>query len=281
MSDRQRDDADQGVAIEADGRRVLLKWHKLRRAASEPPFAIANLPAGLALGASMEIDVRLIADGNWICLHDDVLDEETDGKGPVAALDATAARRLHIGGASYPPPLLTDMTAVVAAAPASDACLQLDLKEPAATLTEAGVARFAEAIAPVADRCLLSGTEYDAVTRLAAGIPGLRVGFDPCDLAETRDLTSRAAMAAFVDEVFAIAPEANAFYLYHRFVSAALRLGINPLETLKQNGAMIDVWTLDPDTPGGRDSLADAIGAGADQITTNDPPGLARLWAGG
>ena len=134
----QRDDGDQGVAIDADGRRVLLKWHKLRRAAAEPPFAIANLPAGLALGASMEIDVRLMADGDWICLHDDVLDEETDGAGPVARLDTAAARSLHIAGANYPPPLLTDMTAVLAAAPASDACLQLDLKEPAATPDRGG-----------------------------------------------------------------------------------------------------------------------------------------------
>ena len=119
------------------------------------------------------------------------------------------------------------------------------------------------------------------MTRLAAGIPGLRVGFDPCDIAETRDLTAPAAMAAFIDEVFAIAPEANAFYLYHRFVGAALQVGINPIEILKRNGAIVDVWTLDPGMPGVEDALALAIGAGADQITTNDPPGLARLWSGG
>ena len=281
MSDRRRDEADQGIAIHDNGRRVLLKWHKLRRAATEPPFPIANLPAGLALGASMEIDVRQMADGYWICLHDELLDDETDGSGPVGRLDATSSRRLRISGGDYPPPLLTDITAAIADTPNSAACVQLDLKEPAATLTEAGIARFAEAIAPVADRCLLSGTEFEAVSRLASGITDLRIGFDPYDLAEGRDLRTRAGMEAMIEETFAIAPNADAFYLYHRFVSAALSLDFNPLLRLKENGALIDVWTLDPGMPGVRDSLALAIAAGADQITTNDPPGLARLWTDG
>jgi glycerophosphoryl diester phosphodiesterase len=272
------DPAD-GVAVEHDGRRVLLKWHKLRRAADDPPFSLANLRAGLACGASLEIDIRLLADGAWVCLHDDVLDEETDGHGRVAGLDSEAIRRLRIAGAGFAPPLLTEVTALVAAAPETGACLQLDLKEPAKTLTEAGVESFVAAIAPVAGRCLLSGVEFDPVARLGSGVPGLRLGYDPYELAEGRDLADRRTMEAFVAEVFAIAPAADAFYLYHRFVGAALALGFNPLKRLKENGAIIDIWTLDPTTPRVIAILEEVIAAGADQITTNDPPGIDRLWA--
>ncbi|MCB1496264.1 MAG: hypothetical protein KDJ86_10790 [Bauldia sp.] len=278
MSSRQHRDAAEGVALDSDGRRVLLKWHKLRRAPHEPPFTIANLPAGLALGASMEIDIRLLADGHWVCLHDDALDEETDGSGPVANADRAAIGCLRIAGGDHAPPLLADMTAALTAVPDSGALLQLDLKEPAATLTEAGVAAFADTVRPVADRCLLSGADFDAVTRLADGIEGLRVGFDPCDMAETRTFATRKEMEAFVDEVFAVAPEADSFYLDHHFLDAALAFGVNPVAALKRNGATIDVWTLDPDKPDVRRHLIQAVAAGADQITTNDPGGLARLW---
>jgi len=281
MSDRQQLEAAEGVAIHADGRRVLLKWHKLRRAPHEPPFAIANLPAGLALGASMEIDIRLLADGHWVCLHDDVLDDETDGSGPVASADTTTIGGLRIAGADFAPPLLSDMTAALMAAPDTGALFQLDLKEPAATLTEAGVTAFAAAVGPVAHRCLLSGADFAAVSRLAEGVEGLRIGFDPCDMAETRDFATRQEIEAFVAEVFAIAPEADAFYLDHRFVDAALAFGINPVAPLKRNGAAVDVWTLDPDKRDVRRHLEQAITAGADQITTNDPAGLARLWYAG
>lgn len=268
------------VAIAHDGRRVLLKWHKLRRAAEDPPFSLANLRTGLARGASLEIDIRLLADGAWVCLHDDVLDEETNGHGPVAGLYSEAVRRLLIAGADFAPPLLSDVVAMVAAAPDTGACVQLDLKEPAKTLTEAGVESFVAAITPVAAHCLLSGVEFDAVAQLGADVPRLRLGFDPYEIAEGRDLSNRPAMAAFVDDVFAAAPAADAFYLHHLFVGSALALGFNPLKRLKDNGAIIDVWTLDPTMPGVLAILAEAIAAGADQITTNDPPGIARLWVG-
>ena len=55
-------DNDAAVALDHAGRRVLLKWHKLRRRAGEPPFDPANLATGLAAGASLEIDVRCLAD---------------------------------------------------------------------------------------------------------------------------------------------------------------------------------------------------------------------------
>ncbi len=266
------------VAIDHGGRRVWLKWHMLRRAPSHPPFSPRNLRDGLALGASMEIDIRLMADHNWLCLHDPLLDRETDGAGPVAAIGAEAARRLRIAGADYPPPLLAELTAALAAA-APGACLQLDLKETAAAITAEAVASFARHVAPVARHCLLSGEDWQAVEKLAAGIPRLKRGLDPCAIAETRSFARPADMQGFLSEVLATAPAADAFYLDHRFVAAGLALGVNPIEGLKTNGALVDVWTLDPTTPDVGRILATVIAAGADQITTNDPQGLAQIWS--
>ncbi|MEX0697707.1 MAG: hypothetical protein WD099_09195 [Dongiaceae bacterium] len=265
------------VAIDAGGRRVLLKWHMLRRAPHDPPFSPENLKAGRALGASLEIDIHVLSDGAWVCLHDDMLDGETSGTGAVAAIDTPAAQRLRIAGTDYAPPLLAELTAALSSA-SPDVCLQIDLKEATAGITDRAIAAFRSAVAPVARHCLLSGTDWQAVQRLGANVPNLRLGFDPYDIAEGRTFVSASDFEAFVADVWRIAPDADAFYLYHAFVTAALAEGCNPIETLKADRAMIDVWTLDPTTPDVIEILVACIAAGADQITTNDPPGMARLW---
>ncbi|MEX0852855.1 MAG: glycerophosphodiester phosphodiesterase family protein [Bauldia sp.] len=267
-----------GVSIADGGRRVMLKWHMLRRAADDPPFSIANLRLGLAAGASLEIDVRALADGAWVCLHDDGLDEETDGSGPVKAADTAAIGKLRISGSDYAPPLLDQIAREVAITPDAGGCLQIDLKEPAEGLSSRAIGRFAAAIAPVAGRCRLSGTDWNAVRTLAEAVPSLSLGFDPLDLAAGRGLADADSINAFVEEVAATAPAASAFYVHYRFVERALSFGINPVRRLKQNGAMVDIWTLDPSTPDIGDVLRRMVEAGADQITTNDPIEMAALW---
>jgi glycerophosphoryl diester phosphodiesterase len=267
------------VAIRHDARAVRLKWHKLRRAAAEPPFSLANLAVGLAAGASVEIDLRRLADDAWVMLHDDVLDEETTGKGPVAALDSAGARQIRIAGAGYAPPLLADLAETVRGVEVHpDALLQIDLKEPASGITDRAVATFAEVFRPIAAFCVLSSGDWPAVTRLGAAVPGLRLGFDPGDLAEGRDLDDRPALRRFLDEVLATAPGASIYYLWHRFVAAAFAQDVDPIGVLQDSGALIDVWTLDPTTPFIDRILVEMVEAGADQITTNDPDGMARIW---
>ena len=268
------------TSIEHGGRRVLLKWHKLCQRAEDTPFSMANLRAGLAAGASLEVDIQALADDAWVCLHGDALEEETTGHGPVKAAETATIRSLSMLGGDYSPPFLADMALGVAAAPTARGCLQLDLKESAAGLSPAAIKHFATMITPVASGCLLSGTDWEAVCVLAASVPALRLGFDPLELAERRTFDDPGEIAAFAEEVAAIAPAAAVFYLNYQFVLRALDLGVNPLEPLKRNGAMVDVWTLDPTTPEIGGVLTRVIDAGADQITTNDPIGMARLWSG-
>jgi glycerophosphoryl diester phosphodiesterase len=266
------------ITVPASGRTVLLKWHKLRRVAGDPPFSLANLRLGLAAGASIEIDARVLADGEWVCLHDDVLDEETDGHGPVGRATAATIRGLRIAGGDFAPPLLVDVVAAVAVAPKRGARLQIDLKQPLSDLTPAATARFAALVSPVADLCLLSGTEWSAVVRLGAAVPGLRLGFDPLDMDDHQAAPGGARIAGLTEAMLATAPGATTYYLNYRLVLAALDRGIDLIGPLHASGATVDAWTMDPTTPGIEKLLPRIVAAGADQITTNDPAAIAQLW---
>ena len=267
-----------GVAIQAGSRPVLLKWHMLRRRHGEPPFSLRNLHDGVALGASVEIDIQLLGDGNWICLHDDVLDEETDGSGPVKAIGAAEAQRLRIAGADYAPPLLSDVVRIVAQHARGGTCVQIDLKESAVALDQTAIDNFAALVAPVAAHCLLSGTDWAAVAALGDAVPAMPLGFDPYDMAENRRFRDAADIEAFMQEVRAVSGKVRTFYLWHQFVSDALALGADPVGLLKKHGSFVDVWTLDPATPDIEALLPAMVDAGADQITTNDAVGMAALW---
>src|SRR5690606_12743345 len=83
------------IALAAGERLVALKWHQLRRRLEDPVFARANLKAGLAAGAALEVDLLATADGYLVCLHELTLDEETTGHGPVAAQPSAAVLALR------------------------------------------------------------------------------------------------------------------------------------------------------------------------------------------
>ncbi len=166
--------------------------------------------------------------------------------------DAATIRGLRIAGGDFAPPLLADLADIVADAPASDARLQIDLKQPLAGLTQAAIDRFADIVTPIAERCLLSGTEWEAVRVLGNAVPKLALGFDPLDLARGRRAATRDEIAALVEEAAAIAPDAAAYYLHYKFVLAALAHGENPIRRLQRGGAAMDVWTPRSDDTGHR-----------------------------
>jgi len=63
-----------------------------------PENTIAAFDHALELGADgLELDVRLSRDGQVVVHHDATVDRTTDGRGPVAALDATELARLDAG----------------------------------------------------------------------------------------------------------------------------------------------------------------------------------------
>ena len=269
------------VALEAGGRPITLKWHQLRRRREDPAFARANLEAGLAAGAVLEVDLVATADGDLVCLHELRLEDETTGRGVVAAQSSdsvlsfrqrdNAGRSLHSRVLSLGQ--IVDMLGANPPAGRPDGRVQLDLKEPPAGITLEVCRRFAPALGDHGGWFTQSGPSRPAIQRLAAAVPGLATGFDPEDAIE-------AGMAP--DEVprylLETAPSASIFYLDHLFVLDCLAKRQNPLAPLRVAGKRVDCWTLDADHDRVLEKLEALMAAGAVQITTNDPEGLSQLW---
>jgi glycerophosphoryl diester phosphodiesterase len=251
------------ITLCQDGRTVRLKWHKLRRHPDDPPFGRANLRAGLAAGASLEVDLRRLACGRMVCLHDALLEGETTGCGPVGGIDAGAIGELRMQGASEPPLLLDELVDTLRRGCAPETLIQLDLKATAAEIDEVSRGFLVAALEGVAAHFILSGCGWDAVTRLGGAVPGLALGYDPGD-----DLVPGGDVYALVRER---APRADTIYLHRGLVRAAQERGDPVVARLQAHGHKVDCWTIDCGMAEATADLRAALAAGCDQITTNSP----------
>jgi glycerophosphoryl diester phosphodiesterase len=269
--------ANQPTVLRHGGRIVRLKWHKLRRAPDDPPFARSNLKTGLQAGASLEVDIQLLACGRFVCLHDARLEGETTGFGLVSAIDANAVARLEMLAAPGTPPLLLDELVEImrASLGAPSGRVQLDLKNTAAQLGDAACRMFAATVGALSGRFILSGCDWDAVTRLGGDVPGLAVGYDPTEDAGI-------GPAELLRLVRAKAAEADTIYLHRDVVRAAQERGEPLVAQLRDDGHHVDCWTIDHGTAAAIADLLAAIAAGCDQVTTNTASAwtAARLPAG-
>ena len=57
------------ISVTRDGHRTFLKWHRARRRAADPVFTGRRILEGMALGASVEVDLVLHADDGFAVLH--------------------------------------------------------------------------------------------------------------------------------------------------------------------------------------------------------------------
>ncbi|MFE0754378.1 glycerophosphodiester phosphodiesterase [Inquilinus sp. NPDC058860] len=272
-----------GIEIVFQGHRTRLKWHRLQRRPEDIPFTPARLREGMALGASMEVDLRRRADGGFACLHDETLDRETTGRGAVAAATSSDLRALRMRGKDGTPTeerlLLLEDLAELATAGADPATLvQLDLKEADAALDGRSVDAFRSVLAPVAGRFILSGGDWTAVRRLGAAVPGLRLGFDPCDDDTLGTLVAAADAERFIAAALDHAPDATMIYLSWPIVLRADALGVDLIASCHAAGRTVDAWTLNPDHPGAAAALARLVALRADQITTDAPGVLEALF---
>ena len=271
-----------GIAIEAGDHVTRLKWHRLQRDRGDLPFTPRRLLEGLAAGASMEVDLRLHADHSFVCLHDETLDRETSGSGRIAEASLERLRRLTLRGDGTATGegliLLEDLAELARGVAAPDAVVQLDLKEVDAALDSQTIENFRRTLACVAGRCILTGCDWQAVSRLAAAVPALRRGFDPCAEDTLEHLRDGIDCLDFVESALATAPEAEMIYLDYRIVLAAEEMDIDLVAPFRASGKAVDAWTLNTDHPGAARSVKRLVALKVDQITTDEPDALQALY---
>lgn len=262
------------------GRGAMLKWHRARRRAADAAFTRARIIEGLRAGASVEIDINPLACGDFAVIHDATLNRETTGAGPVAAMDAAGfarlARRDEAGNPMTEGALtLSALLQEIGDAAGADALLQLDLKCGDADLRDAHAAGLARAMAGCAGRVILSGGDAAAVLRLTGAVPGLLQGYDPCHDDSVVALATSGQFDAFAARALAAAPEAAMIYLDLRLPIMAAGAGADLIAPFHAAGKRVDCYTLPATTAAIAAIAAQLIALGADQITTDDPEGLA------
>ena len=139
---------------------------------------------------------------------------------------------------------------------------------------------FRRTLACIAERCIVSGHDWHAVSRLAEAVPGMRRGFDPCADDTLDRLRDAHDCRAFIAAGLAAAPEAEAIYLEYHILLAALEMGVDLIAPCHAAGKTVDAWTLNPDHPHAAETLWQLIALQTDQITTDSPEALQGLFDG-
>ncbi len=290
---------------------ILLVHHAANRGHTHPAASPPALRACLEAGARVvEVDISLLADGEFALLHGPMLERETTGDGPIAAVTSEEVRALHYvrqGEATgVPVGLLSDALELLQRYPHT-AELQLDLK-PDVYSSGTVLARLVEGLQPVKERVRVTSPSDWALRRLRALDAGLPLGFDPLLYIEpdygadsdpsvppfrrgaygywddhplsTRRWGSAAAyLAARAEALWIQAPAGAIWYIDATLLGQALDDGFDWIGYLHRLGAEVDAWTLDAHKPE-RVALANRLAAaGIDRVTTNNAPALSQILA--
>jgi glycerophosphoryl diester phosphodiesterase len=283
------------------GREVLLKYHRLLSGTGAwAPNSMEALGEVLEGGAAViEIDVRLAADGRFVLLHDSTLERETSGVGPVDRIGSEDFRALRLRGSDSRGITFDDAVERLLRVE-RPLKLQIDLKE-ARPLSDAAIDTLLQGIGRleanpglrVVVGCL-ADWNLRALRRVQ---PDLAVGLDfafhlDAVVDELPRLPTRVGAYGYLDDhplayervwdvaryledrfaaMIAQVPGAAEYYLRKELLARALADGFDPIAYLHRHrpGCLVDVWTIDPDTPEREAALFQALAAGCDQITTN------------
>jgi glycerophosphoryl diester phosphodiesterase len=302
-----RDPHPESIIQMPDGRQVQLKAHRCLWSGRYPENSLPAIEECYREAvARVEIDVRPLADADFLVFHDPDVDALTDGSGPVRGFTRDAARslRLRFAGSLSPerPPLFSEVVALIQE---HDCPTVVELDVPDFhPLAWARVEELARIVEPVKDRVVFNGVDWN-MRRLARVDSTLPMSFDPGAYfdwvpvgdAEEAELDMPRGAYGYLDAHplarARLSPVAD--YLEDRFGGIArlvprareahLRIGafermlddgvMDAAEIFHRLGLRLDVWTLNADTPGWRDRLTRVLAAGVDIISTDTPRALA------
>ena len=275
---------NKSVAVVRNGHRTFFKWHRGRRRAADPAFTARRILDGMALGASVEVDLVVHADHGFAVLHDHLtIERETTGHGAARDHSAAELRALQLRANDGAPiadhvMLLEDLCALLKETPPHpDAMLQLDYKEGQGPLDDATLATFGRCVTPVAKNMILSSGEADSVRLLTNAAPGVHIGYDPCHDDSLAQLERTGDFAGFVANAVAASPSAEMIYLAYQIVLSAADWGFDIVDAFHQAGRRIDAYTINTADPATLPIVKRLLDLKVDQITTDDADGLAAL----
>lgn len=269
------------ISVTRAGHRTFFKWHRGRRKGTDPVFTGRRIVEGMKLGASVEVDLVIHADNGMAVLHNLSLERETTGSGLVRETSAATLRGLQLRDNDGQPiddkvMLLEDLAALIARDGAHpEGLLQLDYKEDAAALNPDVIANFTKALGPVARHFILSSGDAESVRILADSTPGLRIGYDPCHKGAMERLMAGRDYTTFVADAVAASPKSELDYLEYRLVLEADRDGFDLIGAFHAHGRRIDAYTVRRADAEGMAVIERLLELKVDQITTDDPEGVA------
>jgi glycerophosphoryl diester phosphodiesterase len=215
-------------------------------------------------------------------LHDATLGPSTTGRGRVASKTSEDMSGLfhrdESGNADLGAPVLSlaELIARLERMPSGvSANLQLDVKVlDGRPLSERSIADAAAAIADVKDKITVGSHYLDEVLRLAAAVPGIRIGYDPM-MAASRDRGLVENPERLLRHIERRSAGLALAYLRYDAVLAAEQRGFPLVRRLLDLGIETDAWTVNPGPKTAGDLLLRLAEAGVRQITTDAPREIA------
>ena len=273
-----------GLFIDWNTHRTRLKWHRLRRSMTDPEFGTIAMAEGFRLGASMELDLRLRADGGFVVLHDDRLDRETTGLGLVRHASKAELTQLTYRQSGLPL-ILSETLAQMLPAAHPAALLQFDMKDDYASIGPVGVAHLAALFGDTAAPIIFSAGCADLIRALGQALPHIPRGIDPTD--ELVDVAQGQGLIAAEAALIAALRNGAApdtCYLSWELVLAAQRQGLDLTAICHAEGVKVDAWTYTLNDPATGFSDEEAVvfhtlmALLPDQITTDEALATEAAW---
>lgn len=272
-----------------------------------PPNSLEAIRASLEHGAAViEIDITALADGDYLLVHDPVLESETTGAGAVADCTVEQARTLYcaVGGKATPyrVPTLRDVVALFLEYGGTTR-LQLDFKNVIPFTNDAPLRCLVRLIEPLGDRVIVSSEADWQLRRLRQLAPSLDLGFDIkfyLDWLTTREreeerLPHRLGAYGYYDDhplaiqrvwstadylaerchtLVNLVPGISTIYIRHGMIARSLDDGFNWASALHDAGIKLGAWTLDVGNPIAEANVKRLLDARVDQFTSNTPVAL-------
>ncbi len=273
-----------GLQIMFKNHTTLLKWHRLRRRMADPLFSAEVMAEGFKAGASMELDLRVRADGGFVVLHDKDLEGETSGHGIIAQKSLAELRGLRMKDGDRPLLTSEDLAAMLQSAH-PDALLQFDMKDDYEAIGEKGIAHLAEHLQRISASVIVSAGSQELILAVKEKLPHLRRGIDPSG--KLGNICKAGGWNAVEKELLADLrgpTEPETIYLYWPMLLDAAKAGLDMIALCHSEGKRVDAWTFtlkDPDG-GFNDTewtkFSALMALKPDQITTDEAPATERAW---